>query len=122
MSSEIFLKDQMRALLASSKKDTGKKFITFNDNITDMFNQVDVALAGLTNRISELENNSGGSSSQANSQVLFFYFDEQGNICQGLGNIDKNFYVPAGMFVVDDDGDLCQVIKDEEEEETGING
>lgn len=105
MSSEIFLKAQMRALLASSKKDTGKKFITFNDNITDMFNQVDVALAGLRNRLSTLENSSGGS---ANPQAQYFSLDDDGDLCQNLCFIDKNVYVVAGSLYVDGDGDLCQ--------------
>ena len=111
-SNRAILLTQAQSLLQASKQNTNEKFSEFNDALLE-------ALTGLSDRITNLENNSGsgsGSAAQSGSQVLAFYLDSSGNVCQCLGNVDRNFYVPTGMFTVDNDGDLCQVIEDEEEE------
>ena len=64
MSSEIFKKNDIRSLLASSKSDTAAKLLTLNSNITDMFQQVDAA--------------------------LIFYLDSEGYVCQRIINNDDD--------------------------------
>ena len=58
-------------MLESSKNYTGSKLLTFNDNMSDMFHQVDAALVALTNRVAALENSVG-----------LFYLDEDDDVCQ----------------------------------------
>ena len=73
MSREVFKKNDIKTLLASSKSDTAAKFLTFNNNVTDMFGQVNDILIALQNRVTALENNSG-----------IFYLDENGYVCQRI--------------------------------------
>ena len=85
----------MRSLLSADKNYTSARLLDFNDNVSDMFQQVDSALVSLTNRVTAIEN--------------------------AISNIPDimNFIQNARLFV-DADGDLAQDdIAEEEEEENG---
>ena len=64
MSREVFIKNQIKSLLAGSKSDTATKFSNLNDALEDMFSQVDSELVSLRN------------------SVGLFYTDADGDICQ----------------------------------------
>ena len=95
MSAEVFLKDHIRSLLSASKNDTGTKLLNLNNNVEDMFRQIDSVLVSLTNRVTAIE-----------------------NTIANIPNI-MNFIQNARLFV-DADGDLAQ--DDDEEEEKEGNG
>ena len=79
MNREVFKKNDIKTLLASSKSDTAAKFLTFNNNVTDMFRQVNDALVALQNRVTALENNSG-----------IFYLDGNGYVENNRGGERRN--------------------------------
>ena len=91
---KVFSKAQTRSLLSAEKNYTSAKFLVFNDNVSDMFDQVDRALVSLTNRVTAIE-----------------------NAIENIPDI-MNFIQNARLFV-DADGDLAQDDIEEEEEENG---
>ncbi|MBR2207194.1 MAG: hypothetical protein IJ859_00105 [Synergistaceae bacterium] len=66
MSREVFIKNQIKSLLASSKTDTATKFSTLNAALEDMFGQVNDELVSLRN------------------SVGLFYTDAEGYVCQRI--------------------------------------
>ena len=73
MSNEIFRKDHIRDLLQASKNNTNARFVTFNDNMIDMFQQVNNVLANFNTRITAIENL---------LNPLRLYIDSDGNLAQ----------------------------------------
>lgn len=83
-----------------------KKALTRSRNeLVEYTTQIAKTLDAHNKRISDIEDNSGDNSLQ--TKVLSFYLDENGEVCQCLGKIDTNVYVPTGLFSIDNDGDLC---------------
>lgn len=83
-------------------------FLRSQRDLTDFVQEINATFDAQNERIQFLEDNQG-SSAGGIKQAEYFYLDDDGDLCQSIGDVDTKVYSIVNFVITDEDGDLCQI-------------